>query len=146
MTEVVKVFVYVVSGDGPEAHLLLFESLDEPGFEVPKGAVERDESVGDAVRREVHEEAGVSDLRRIHLLGTTLWEEERQHFFVARTSSDGPDRFAHTVTGDGIDAGFVYRFRWQRLATLDARRLVQGCGAFFPELTAYLADSSSASR
>lgn len=136
--EITKVFAYVISGEAPHVRLLLFDSLDELGYEVPKGAVEPGESLECAVRREVHEEAGIRGLRGIRFLGTTLWEGERQHFYFAQCPSADGAPFAHVVTGDGVDAGLVYRFQWRDPATLDPARLVQGCGRFFLELKAAL--------
>lgn len=65
-----KVFCYVVRTDAALPALLVFESLDEPGFEVPKGAVEAGESLEGAVYREVLEESGSTAASSI---GTAGW-------------------------------------------------------------------------
>jgi class 3 adenylate cyclase len=58
-----KVFCYVVRTDGSEPQLLVLTSLDEPGFEVPKGAVESGETLEQAARREILEESGITAVR-----------------------------------------------------------------------------------
>jgi 8-oxo-dGTP pyrophosphatase MutT (NUDIX family) len=141
MSEIEKVFVYVVAGRGQQSRLLLFASHDEAGFEVPKGAVEPEESLEAAARREVLEEAGITELELILRLGTTCWERERQHFLIARCPGTDSDPFTHTVTGDGVDAGFVYQFRWRPLSAVEPSDLVQGCGRFLAELRTYLKKS-----
>jgi ADP-ribose pyrophosphatase YjhB (NUDIX family) len=51
MSERTKVFAYVVRTDRASPGLLAFVSLDEPGFEVPKGSVEAGETLEQAVIR-----------------------------------------------------------------------------------------------
>ncbi len=136
MSEHEKVFAYVVrAGDGaPE--LLVLESLDEPGFETPKGGVEEGESLAEAVHRELFEEAGIAGVRIARELGVADWERERQHFFLAEAPPSLPDRFGHTVTGEGVDAGFHYRFSWLPVDDRLHDSLVQGCDRFVDELLA----------
>ena len=131
-----KVFAYVTRITDGVRELLVFDSLDEPGFEVPKGAVEGGESLEEAVRRELHEEAGITDARTIRELGATDWEDERQHFFLVEPPPGLPRRFDHTVTGDGGDAGLSYRFHWLSIDRELRRRLVQGSDRFVDELLA----------
>lgn len=125
-----KVFAYVTRITEGDPELLVFESLDEPGFEVPKGAVEVGESLEDAVRRELHEEAGIAEARVVREVGATDWNGERQHFFLVEAPEVLPAAFEHAVTGDGIDRGFRYRFCWLPIDRRLSRRLVQGCGRF----------------
>jgi len=125
-----KVFAYVVRIDRAEPLLLVFESLDERGFEVPKGTVEAGETFAEAAVREVREEAGIEGVRVLRELGTTWYEGEDQRFLLLATPDGLPEAFEHTVTGDGIDGGLRYSFRWLPIDPALEAGLVQGCGAF----------------
>ena len=116
--------------------LLVFNSLDEPGYEVPKGSVEPEESLEEAVQREVYEESGIVGLRIIKELGKTQWGNEEQHFFLAEAPGGVADVFAHRVTGEGIDKGFWYEYKWLEIKGDLGERLVQGCNRFAGELAA----------
>jgi 8-oxo-dGTP pyrophosphatase MutT (NUDIX family) len=131
-----KVFVYVTRITNEAWELLVFDSLHEPGFEVPKGAVEGGEPLEEAVHRELLEEAGITDSRIIRELGAADWGDERQHFFLVEPPPGLPRSFDHTVTGNGVDAGLRYRFRWLSIAPELRRRLVQGSDRFVDELLA----------
>jgi 8-oxo-dGTP pyrophosphatase MutT (NUDIX family) len=129
-----KVSVYVTRITNEAWELLVFDSLDEPGFEVPKGAVAGGESLEEAVRREPLEEAGITDARIIRELGATDWGDERQYFFLVEPSPGLPRSFDHTVTGNGCDAGLYYQFRWLSIAPELRQQLVQGSDRFVDEL------------
>lgn len=131
-----KVFVYVIRTKKESVDLLVFVSLDEPGYEVPKGSVEPGESLEEAVHREVYEESGIEGLRIIKELGKTLWGDEEQHFFLAEAPSTVADVFEYQVTGEGIDRGFWYRYRWLEIERGLEEKLVQGCDRFVAELVA----------
>jgi phosphoglycolate phosphatase-like HAD superfamily hydrolase/8-oxo-dGTP pyrophosphatase MutT (NUDIX family) len=129
-----KVFCYIVRSDGDRPRLLVFGSLDEPGFEVPKGAVEADETLEQAAVREIFEESGITAVQVIKRLGITNYLQEEQHFFLLKATQELPLSFNHRVTGEGIDQGFQYHFRWLGLSPALHDALVQGCQAFVGEL------------
>ena len=129
-----KAFVYLVRADRPRPRLLVFDSLDEAGLEVPKGSVETGETLEEAALREVHEESGIERIRVVRTLGTTLYDREQQHFLLAEVEGKLPERFEHTVTGSGVDRDLRYCFRWIPVDRSLAERLVQGCGAFVDAL------------
>jgi phosphoglycolate phosphatase-like HAD superfamily hydrolase/8-oxo-dGTP pyrophosphatase MutT (NUDIX family) len=129
-----KVFCYIVRSDGDRPRLLVFGSLDEPGFEVPKGTVEAGETLEQAARREILEESGITGVQLIKRLGSTNYLGEEQHFMLLKATKELPLSFTHRVTGEGIDQGFRYRFRWLDLSPTLHDVLVQGCQAFVGEL------------
>jgi len=144
--QVVKVFVYVVRAIGPTGRLLVFQSHDEAGFEVPKGSVHPDESLEEAARREVLEESGIVLGPEVLPLGTTTWRNEAQHFFVAFAAGSPQERFVHRVGGSDLDAGLHYTFHWEPIREKLHALLVQGSDRFVDALlvsAASLADGAT---
>lgn len=140
-----KPFVYVVRRKEDRHFLLAFESHDEPGWEVPKGAVEQGESPVGAAYRELHEEAGLerASLSQASVLGASDYRDETQWFFLMMFQGDAPWEFCHRVTGIGLDAGFVYRFRWLPVSASLPALLVQGAGTFAGKLVARFATTGA---
>ena len=139
MTQKIKVFCYVVRQRDRIPELLVFDSLDEPGFEVPKGSLEPGETVTEAARREIREESGLHLEGPVEVLGSTTWHDEQQTFVLLRITTDTRDAFAHTVSGSDEDAGMVYAFQWWPIGGPHSARLVQGCGSFLSKLIDRLA-------
>jgi 8-oxo-dGTP pyrophosphatase MutT (NUDIX family) len=131
-----KVFVYVIRVGESTVDLLVFDSFEESGYEVPKGRVEPGESLEEALHREVYEESGLEGLKVIKELGKTHWGNEEQHFFLAEAPSDVADTFEYQVIGEGIDSGFWYRYSWLEIRRELEYRLVQGSNCFVGELIA----------
>jgi putative (di)nucleoside polyphosphate hydrolase len=131
-----KVFVYVIRVGEATVDLLVFESLEEQGYEVPKGSVEPGESLEETVHREVYEESGLKGLKVIKELGKTQWGDQKQHFFLAEAPSGVADTFEYQVTGEGIDTGFWYLYCWLEIGRDLEDRLVQGSNRFVRELIA----------
>lgn len=103
--------------------------VQEPGFRdfvLPKGHVEPGETLEQAARREIEEEAGISDLDLVGLLGArerlnydkTEWKKTTYFLFAARDDLDVPE-----------NAKGRRWFRIDRLPPL-----------FWPEQTALLVD------
>ena len=103
---------------------------------LPGGFMEMEESLEEAVHREVYEESGIEGLRIIKELGKTQWGDEEQHFFLAEAPSGVMDVFEHWVTGEGIDKEFWYEYKWLEIKGDLGERLVQGCNQFAGELAA----------
>ena len=76
-----KSFSYIIHASQAGPELRVFDSLEEPGLEVPKGSVQPGETPAQAAMREVREESGVTELALIRELGVTLWQDEEQHLF-----------------------------------------------------------------
>ena len=103
-----KSFSYIIRLNQAGPELLVFDSLEEPGLEVPKGSVQPGETPAQAAMREVEEESGLHELALIKELGVTLWQDEEQHFFLFKTDQALPDRFEHVVTGQDGDRGIQF--------------------------------------
>jgi class 3 adenylate cyclase/8-oxo-dGTP pyrophosphatase MutT (NUDIX family) len=129
-----KAFCYVVRTDGSAPQLLAFTSLDEPGFEVPKGAVESGETLEEAALREILEESGITTVQVVRELGVTHYLGEEQHFLLLKTTQKLPVTFTHIVTGEGVDRGFQYDYQWLGVTPALSGLLVQGCDRFVSEL------------
>jgi len=129
-----KSFAYVVRTDGPAPRLLVLQSLDESGCEVPKGTVEQGETYEQAALREVLEEAGIDGIWILREIGVVRYQGEEQHALLAIAPDGLPEAFEHRVTGTGVDAGFRYAFHWEPIDRSLRERLVQGCDAFVDAL------------
>ena len=129
-----KAFCYVVRTDRGAPQLLVLASLDEPGFEVPKGAVEPGETLEQAALREIFEESGITAVHVVKELGVTHYLGEEQHFLLLETTQRLPSAFTHIVTGEGVDKGFRYDYQWLEVSPALSDLLVQGCDRFVSEL------------
>jgi putative (di)nucleoside polyphosphate hydrolase len=139
-----KVFCYIVRTNRKRPQLLVFNSLDEAGWEVPKGAVEAGETLEEAALREIKEEAGLAAVAFVKRLGVTYYRNEEQHFLLFEANQELPTTFFHTVTGAGVDRGFRYDYRWLDVTPALHELLVQGCNAFVADLLAQVAPGSAA--
>ena len=137
-----KSFSYIVRAGPAGPELLVFASLDEPGFEAPKGSAQPGEAPAQAAMREVFEESGLCALTLIKELGQTLWQAEQQTFFLFRAGEPLPDRFEHVVTGHDGDRGMCYQYRWLAITPALSQSLVQGCNAFVGEMLAALEEDT----
>jgi 8-oxo-dGTP pyrophosphatase MutT (NUDIX family) len=137
-----KSFSYIIRLNlaGPE--LLVFDSLEEPGLEVPKGSAQPGETPTQVAVREVEEESGLTGLTLIAELGVTLWQDEEQHFFLFRANGPLPDQFDHVVTGQDGDRGMRYQFKWIAVTPALDQALVQGSNRFVRELLAALEEDT----
>lgn len=129
-----KSFSYIIRAAPAGHELLVFASLNEPGFEVPKGSAQPGETPAQAAVREVFEESGLRALTLIEELGVTQWYDEEQHFFLFRAEGPLPDRFEHVVTGHDGDRGMRYQYQWLEVTPALGQLLVQGSQRFVWEL------------
>jgi 8-oxo-dGTP pyrophosphatase MutT (NUDIX family) len=131
-------FSYIIRLNQAGPELLVFDSLEEPGLEVPKGSVQPGETPAQAAVREVWEESGLTGLILIRELGVTLWQDEEQHFYLFKTDQALPDRFEYVVTGQDGDRGMRYEYRWLEITPALSQSLVQGSNRFVREMIAAL--------
>jgi 8-oxo-dGTP pyrophosphatase MutT (NUDIX family) len=121
-----RVACYVTRAGDHGAELLVFDhAADDPerpsGTQVPAGGMLPFEGIEDAAAREVAEETGLAGLRfRAQLGGVEARLGEPggptvTTYVHLAAPSDGASEWAHTVTGDGEDAGMSFRCRWARL-------------------------------
>jgi ADP-ribose pyrophosphatase YjhB (NUDIX family) len=108
--------------------LLVFEHAGVP--QVPAGRVDHDETLEDGLLREVEEETGVTGLCIVGVLADADEVDRlygvlahRSWAFHAVVEDGGPDAWAHSVTGTGMDAGMVFPCSW---VPLDDRPLLWG--------------------
>jgi 8-oxo-dGTP pyrophosphatase MutT (NUDIX family) len=121
-TYVPKVCAYLTRQDGTE--LLVFRGPGHEGLQIPKGTVEPDETLDDALRREVAEESGL-DVGGIDRLASDIWtrrsdplEKYVRHFYHADVN-EPRDRWDHVVTGEGEERGRTFEFFWVELPTTE---------------------------
>lgn len=116
VTYVPKACAYITRDGTSDRELLVFEGPGHDGVQIPKGTVEPGETPREAVFREVIEESGLGALGDARHLATDVWTRRParryvRHFFHA-TVHDPRDRWTHTVTGEGAEAGAEFEFSW----------------------------------
>ena len=115
-----KVCAYITRtrSDSGRPELLVFEGPRHDGLQIPKGTIEDDETVREALDREVEEESGLSTLGAVSHLASDVWTRRRsppkryrRHFFHATVDVDR-EEWTHTVSGVGAEAGLEFSYFW----------------------------------
>ncbi|WP_435156937.1 NUDIX hydrolase [Haladaptatus sp. DFWS20] len=101
--------------------LLVFESPEHDGLQVPKGTIEPDEDPRTAVVREIAEESGLGEVGTPTHLTTDVWTRRKsplkryiRHFFHT-TVREPRDHWTHIVTGNGDETGLEFEYSWIEL-------------------------------
>ena len=113
-----------------DGDLLVFEQDGVAGLQVPAGRLEPDESLPDAIVREVREETGV-DASFVRELGTLedvapRYGDLRVNHFVALRTDDNRSAWSHVVEGSGDEIGLVFNCRFVPLGSPLQLRPPQG--------------------
>jgi ADP-ribose pyrophosphatase YjhB (NUDIX family) len=116
-----RVVAYVTREHGGCNELLVFDhrGMPEVPTQVPAGRIDAHETLEEGVLREVEEETGLTDVRIAAELAdadefTQLFgpSAHRSWAFHAVAKAGGPDKWEHSVSGTGMDAGLVFLCRW----------------------------------
>lgn len=131
-----KAYAYVTRSNGDGRQLLVFRERENPdaGVQVPKGGIDEHEVPGQAVRRELREEAGLTHDRPVFHLASDRYRRRdgkrvARHFFHFPIE-ESRDEWDHEVTGDGEDSGLVYELFWRPLPLPD--RLTADMDTYVP--------------
>jgi 8-oxo-dGTP diphosphatase len=112
-----RVVAYITRERAGRLELLVFEHEDFPhlGLQVPAGRLDPGEELEAALRREIEEEAGLTEIRIVgELDGFEDHYPSRyeNHGFHIVLSEEAPDEWDHVVFGEGDDAGLTFHYRW----------------------------------
>lgn len=115
---VYKVTAYITRYKNHKKQLLVFkeQGFEHLGLQVPGGTVENNENFLDALKREVREEAGITELLNITLLGDFSYFSENRTGNVKRfyyqMEANCPETFTHIVQSNDEDNGWIYNYFW----------------------------------
>jgi 8-oxo-dGTP diphosphatase len=112
-----RVLAYITRDCNGRTELLVFAHGDDPeiGVQVPAGRLESGEELEAGLRREIEEEAGLTNFRIVRELpGFEDHYPSRyeNHGFHVILEEEAPDEWEHVVRGTGDDAGLAFRYRW----------------------------------
>ena len=118
--QVEKVVAYIIRQQSSFKELLVFEHLDHPdaGVQVPAGTVQENESVENALLREIKEEAGLEFIKPDTYLGKFEYfrkdrnELHLRHVFVVKPQLKIADEWIHIVKSNDEDNDLRFRFYW----------------------------------
>lgn len=125
-----KVIAYITRTNGSQIQLLVFDHdkiYSEAGTQVPAGTVSPGEKFEEALLREILEEAGIQNLKVIKKVDQyTIFREthncfNRRHVFHLEAIQVLPDKWTHTVTGNGVDQNMNFYYYWLDLDTAKGR-------------------------
>ena len=139
-----KVTGYLTRRRAGRWQLLVFHDPGWPdfGWVVPGGTVEAGEGLEAAMRREILEESGRSDVMTLRYLGavrhaSAAGDAVHRHFFTGTVGADCPDRFTHVTRSADEDNGWVCLYEWLDIGS-DAPVLGGHLGLGLPALRAAL--------
>jgi 8-oxo-dGTP diphosphatase len=113
-----KVTAYITRFNNGKQQLLVFmeKGFEHLGLQVPGGTVEKNEVLLMALKREVKEEAGITDVLNINLLGEYSYYLDKLKTNVKRyyyqMEAICPDQFTHIVQSNDEDNGWIYNYFW----------------------------------
>lgn len=140
-----RVACYVTRSAENGTELLVFDHVDDDpadpsGTQIPAGGMAPFEALTDAAFREVREETGLLGLQFVGQVGAAeLGLDDpggpSMTTYVHLALPDGAaatdaGEWEHAVTGDGADAGMIFRCRWEPLPL--SVELAGGQGQFVP--------------
>ncbi|MCL1696192.1 MULTISPECIES: NUDIX domain-containing protein [unclassified Lysinibacillus] len=116
MHVVEKAFGYITREHEGQLQVLVFEQNTEgAGIQIPKGTVEEGETPLEAVKREMFEETGLSDLVVKGLIAQDYFNHHsgllQKRYFYHLTTNEQRDSWKHYPTGVN-EVGFEFSFYW----------------------------------
>lgn len=122
MIQKVQAFIYRKSNNLPE--LLLFEHGPTKTHQLIRGTLEKDESLEQAILREIHEESGLEDVELVKKLGEEVirvpsgptrsgpLETQIHHAYLIQLKILCPNNWTHFAKGSKEEEGIPFHFYW----------------------------------
>ena len=113
------VFAYIFNSKKDKRRLLAYSHKNHPEkpLLVPGGSIKDGEKPIDALKREIKEESGLTDIYEIMKLGEAdiiseiADQKVHGHFYRCKTDHDLTE-WEHEVKGQDIDHGLIFKFHW----------------------------------
>ncbi len=125
MKKIEKVLAYILRKSKNSFEVLVFEHVDYPeaGIQVPAGTVLLNESLNDAVLREVREETGIQGAEiQKHLGCFEYFREDRQEMHMRNvyqltTNQELPTNWIHHVISHDEDNKLKFKCYWMTISS-----------------------------
>jgi ADP-ribose pyrophosphatase YjhB (NUDIX family) len=111
---------YITRFNSRRTELLVYKHKNYPeaGIQVPAGTVEYDETIEEALYREIKEESGLIDFLSVNKLKTYVYRHEgksqyhERHVFHLKAKGETSERWEYKVNSEGEDAGLIFSYYW----------------------------------
>ncbi len=112
-------FAYIFNSNKDKKRLLAYSHKNHPEkpLLVPGGSIKNNEKPLNALKREIKEESGLTEIYDIKKLGEAdviseiADESVHGHFYKCKTDHDLTE-WEHEVRGQDIDHGLIFKFHW----------------------------------
>lgn len=115
-----KVIAYITRLHNQHRELLVYAHKDHPeaGIQVPAAIVEENETIEDALYKEIEEECGLTQLISKNKIKEYIYYDERKaeyherHVFHLEVVEEKREKWERIIPSHDQGAGFIFRYNW----------------------------------